>query len=193
MSKEYDLYLKEHIRNVERGLNWLLENVGEEKIRDILPGLRSLRTKMFIDHDISKFGANEYVAYDAYFYSPSGVKSENGVSEKVQKDFNYAWLNHIHANPHHWQHWVLVNDDKELGCVALEMPDRYILEMICDWWAFSWAKGDLYEIFNWWNEHSDYILLAPETREKALGMLRLILDKVNELGGEVEKGEGSEE
>ena len=37
--------------------------------------------------------------------------------------------------------------------------------MICDWWSFSWQKGDLGEIFNWYDEHSDYIKLSPKTRK----------------------------
>ena len=81
----------------------------------------------------------------------------------------------------------MVNDDPEPsgGIKILEMPDRDILEMICDWWSFSWNKGDLYELFNWWNEHGDYIMLAPKTKEKVIGILRLLLDRVNELGGDV--------
>lgn len=45
------------------------------------------------------------------------------------------------------------------------MPHNYIFEMICDWWAFSWSKGNLSEIFSWYDEHSAYIKLAPKTRE----------------------------
>ncbi len=45
------------------------------------------------------------------------------------------------------------------------MPYNYIIEMICDWWAFSWAEGDLSEIFSWYDEHKDYIKLNPKTRE----------------------------
>lgn len=37
--------------------------------------------------------------------------------------------------------------------------------MICDWWAFSWQKKDLSEIFSWYDEHSAYIELAPKTRQ----------------------------
>lgn len=42
---------------------------------------------------------------------------------------------------------------------------NYIIEMICDWWAFSWEKGNLSEIFSWYDEHKDYIKLHPNTRE----------------------------
>ena len=45
------------------------------------------------------------------------------------------------------------------------MPYDYILEMICDWWSFSWQSGDLYEIFKWYEDHSKYIKLAPKKRD----------------------------
>lgn len=41
-------------------------------------------------------------------------------SYEVVENFNRAWLLHIHRNPHHWQHWVLINDDPELGETVLE-------------------------------------------------------------------------
>jgi hypothetical protein len=76
-------------------------------------------------------------------------------------------MNHIHRNPHHWQHWVLVNDDPEEGEVLLEMPEIYIVEMICDWWSFSWSKDtDLTEIFKWYDERKDYIKLHRNTRRR---------------------------
>ena len=49
--------------------------------------------------------------------------------------------------------------------------------MICDWWAFSWARGNLYEIFNWYDEHSKNMKLAPETRTT----VESILDKIKNI------------
>lgn len=152
MSKEYDSYLEAHKNNVQRGYNWLRTN------------LPKLFDKYSVDdasniliHDQSKSEADEYKAYDAYFY---GEKTP-----AVEEAFNKAWLLHIHRNPHHWQYWVLINDDPGEGEICLEMPHNYIFEMICDWWAFSWQKGNLSEIFSWYDEHSAYIKLAPKTRE----------------------------
>lgn len=111
-----------------------------------------------VEHDASKSKPDEYEAYDAYFYGGNR-------SYAVVQAFQRAWLLHIHRNPHHWQHWVLINDDPGEGEVLLEMPYNYIIEMICDWWAFSWAEGNLSEIFSWYDEHKDYIKLNPKTRE----------------------------
>ncbi len=163
MSEKYDDYLKRHREAVRQAYQWIEENI---------PGLRDSKTARAVEtHDASKNEPDEYEAYDAYFY---GRKTR----ETVER-FNEAWLTHIHRNPHHWQHWVLINDDPEEGSVVLEMPYPDILEMICDWWAFSWVKGDRKEIFQWYDARSQYIRLAPKTRmivEDILGELRRKLE-----------------
>ena len=60
------------------------------------------------------------------------------------------------------------------------MPYCYILEMICDWWSFSWSQGKLDEIFNWYDEHSKYMKLAPDTRKTVEDILDKIKVKLNE-------------
>jgi hypothetical protein len=46
--------------------------------------------------------------------------------------------------------------------------------MICDWWSFSWKKGQLNEIFSWYNEHKKHMKLSSATREK----VETILDTI---------------
>lgn len=153
MSVEYDLYLRKHKANVKKGYDWLQTNMPylfEEK--------PDCGWQVEFNHDQSKSNPDEYEAYDAYFYGGNR-------SYAVVEAFRRAWLLHIHRNPHHWQHWVLINDDPDEGEVLLEMPYNYIIEMICDWWAFSWEKGDLSEIFSWYDERSAYMKLAPKTRQ----------------------------
>lgn len=173
MSKEYDAYLSNHRFNVSRGYNWLYKNMPE-----IFDGVESHSATLRLNHDKSKEDPDEYIAYDNYFYGKNR-------SHAVVMAFKQAWLKHIHRNPHHWQHWVLINDDPEEGEVILEMPYEYIIEMICDWWSFSWAKGNLTEIFSWYEEHSKYIKLAPKTRKTVESILKKIREKLDEN----EKGE----
>lgn len=164
MSREYDLYLQQHKDNVMKGYDWIKVNLPE-----LLDGMRiDDLNKQILNHDASKSELDEYIAYDNWFYG-------NNRSFAVKNDFNHAWLRHIHRNKHHWQHWVLINDDPNEGEVILEMPANYILEMVCDWWAFSWNSGDLTEIFNWYNEHKEYIKLGVKTRKT----VEDILDKIS--------------
>ena len=169
MSEKYDEYIKQHKENVEKASKWLYTNLPE-----IFHGVED--TCLYnceFNHDDSKFSKEEYDAYDAYFYGGNR-------SHEVVENFNYAWLHHIHNNPHHWQYWVLINDDPDKGENILDMPDVYIIEMICDWWAFSWAKGNMYEIFNWYDEHKAHMKLSDYTRMKVEDLLSKLKAKLDE-------------
>lgn len=153
MSAQYDLYLQRHKENVRKGYEWLSTNLPQ-----LFEDKPDSSWQINFEHDHSKTNPDEYDAYDAYFYG-------NNRSHAVMEAFNRAWLLHIHRNPHHWQHWVLINDEEDEGKVLVEMPYNYIIEMICDWWSFSWQKGDLSEIFSWYEAHSAHMQLAPHTRK----------------------------
>ena len=154
VSFQYDQYLARHRANVKRGFDWLSENLPGLMTNTLTAGWNTE-----FAHDQSKNEPDEYEAYDAYFYG-------NNRSYEVVQRYQRAWLLHIHRNPHHWQHWILIHDDMENGELetVLEMPYDYIIEMICDWWSFSWQSGNLYEIFKWYEEHSKYIKLAQTTK-----------------------------
>ena len=171
MSREYDLYLEQHKGNVAKGFHWI-----QEYLPELIPTNDGIdyEHQICFAHDASKNEADEYEAYDAYFYGGNR-------SYQVVQDFNYAWLNHIHRNPHHWQHWVLLCDDPNEGEIILGMPYHYILEMICDWWAFSWSKENLTEIFKWYDEHKSYMKLERKTRQTVEDILKKITLKIQEL------------
>lgn len=86
-----------------------------------------------------------------------------------------------HRNPHHWQYWVLINDEPKEGTILIEMPYPYIIEMICDWWAFSWIKGNLSEMFAWYKDHADYIKMHNNTRSIVEEILEMIRTKLTEV------------
>ena len=176
MSRQYDLYLEGHKENVAKAFNWLRYNLPD--VIKHIPGV-DYEDQICFRHDASKSEPDEYEAYDRYFYG--GNKSYD-----VKQDFNYAWLKHIHRNSHHWQHWILINDEPGEGEVILDMPYNYIVEMICDWWAFSWRSGNLDEIFKWYGEHKDYMKLSPKTRGTVVDILTQIQDKLEELEGKNE-------
>lgn len=173
MSREYDLYLEQHKSNVKKGFDWIKNNLPELIPNDIRLDCLDLVYQIGFAHDDSKTSEDEYNAYDAYFYGGNR-------SYQVVQDFNYAWLNHIHRNPHHWQHWILINDEPDEGEIVLDMPENYILEMICDWWAFSWQNENLYEIFDWYDKHKDHMDLSNKTRKTVENILTKMYDKLNE-------------
>jgi len=90
-------------------------------------------------HDLNKFKPAPFVAYAKFFY---GLKCD-----QTKKEMNRAWRNHLQTNKHHWQYWVINEDDGTK--TVLDMPEKYVREMICDWLAANFAYGDRH-IFRWY-------------------------------------------
>ena len=158
MSTAYTDYIIEHCENVRKAYDWLVDH----KI------IKNEYLQYIIHHDISKWTDEEFKAYDAYFYGKAGKTAA------VKEAFNFAWLHHIHHNPHHWQHWVLINDDD--GTKALEMPEEYLIELVCDWWSFSHKTGKLDEIFDYYKSHKANLIMHKNSQKR----LEELLDKIKE-------------
>jgi hypothetical protein len=173
MSAKYDEYIITHKNNVTKAFDWLCANLPE-----IFPseGMKSqIEWQCTSAHDQSKYTKEEYDAYDAYFYG-------NRSYETVQ-NFKVAWLQHIHKNPHHWQHWILINDEHNEGVELLEIPFNYIIEMICDWWSFSWRSENLYEIFDWYAKHRDTMQINDSSRRMIEDILNKMRTKLDDIYG----------
>jgi len=97
-----------------------------------------------ITHDMSKFLPSEWFPYVEYFY---GSKAENPRDETGyykptdtgDEAFDFAWLLHQKRNRHHWQWWILPEDDG--GTKVLRMQTKYVKEMLSDWCGASRAQG----------------------------------------------------
>lgn len=151
MSHEYDNYIFEHKKAVQQAADWMIDHLPIFNDVDVNEFLEVIK-----NHDNSKYSKEEYDAYDKYFYSRNR-------SYEVVNNFNYAWNHHMKHNPHHWQYWVYADDDGGTAKFKpLEIPKIYVLEMICDWWSFSFRSGNLFDIFDWYEKHQ-YIILHPTT------------------------------
>ena len=137
--------MEEHINNVKRAYDLLVYSGVFDYNREIKESID--------EHDLSKWGDEEYDAYGEYFYG-----------DKDEEAFNKAWLHHQHFNPHHWQYWLLREDDGGKP-IAIEMPLEYVQEMICDWLAFSIKNNDLKEIQKWYDENKKNQILHKKTKK----------------------------
>lgn len=127
-----------------------------------------------IIHDWSKFSSAEWSPYVENFYCPldpsigrgegqTGVELVEDLKRDRQERFNRAWLHHQHRNPHHWQHWVLREDDGDT--VALQMPCDLAREMLADWMGAGRAITGEWEVASWYEKNRDKIILHPDTRQ----------------------------
>ena len=162
MSKQYDDLLKTHIANVRKAYFWIKKSLPE-----VLIDIPGVDYSWYIDfHDDTKTVPDEYEAFDNYLFGK--------VTKEVEQKYIRAKLEHRHRNPHHWEYWILYTTDGPP--IALDMEYPYIIEMICDWWSFSWESGDLFDIFDWYAEHKKYMRMSKKTKKT----VEDILDKLEE-------------
>lgn len=115
-------------------------------------------------HDWSKFLPDEWFPYARYFYGPQPERDPVGYSYKPgdAPAFDLAWLRHIHRNKHHWQWWILREDDG--GTKVLPMPDRYRREMLADWRGTGRAQGYGDNTLEWYIKNKHKMQLHSKTR-----------------------------
>lgn len=78
-----------------------------------------------LTHDLSKFSRAEFIPGAKYY---QGDKSPQ-VKEREIFGYSAAWLHHKGRNKHHFEYWVdYLNGQK----VYVEMPAKYLAEMVCD-------------------------------------------------------------
>lgn len=121
-----------------------------------------------ITHDLSKLRPSEWFPYVAFFY-PDGKAQKRRDSTGYYKPtdtgdskFDYAWLLHQKRNRHHWQFWLLPEDDG--GTKVLPMPDTDRKEMLADWRGAGRAqktKG----VMVWYEKNKHKMTLHRDTRE----------------------------
>ena len=128
-----------------------------------------------IIHDLSKLLPSEFIPYANYFCGDNNdiIRDKTGYYKPYDtgnKDFDFAWLLHQKRNKHHWQWWILPED--EGGIKILDMPLEYRKEMLCDWRGAGKAQGYGDNTNEWYEMNKNKMLLNPDTRkwiERILG------------------------
>ena len=118
-------------------------------------------------HDDSKWTEVEFTGYAHYFHGER--------TPEVIDRFACAWLNHIHQNPHHWNHWIFADGytpkDSSVENGVVRMPDNYALEMIADWMGASMAYTGSFDMTSWLIENMPKIRLHSKTAGYVWGIL----------------------
>lgn len=134
-----------------------------------------------LKHDWSKFLPSEWFAYADFFYGkhPS-INEVHGdmrnvytgkYKEQVYEDFNVAWLKHQNRNKHHWQYWVLLTDSGNI--LPLDIPDKYVKEMVADWIGAGMMKNGENEVASWFARNRENMLLSKRTLERVRELIEL--------------------
>ena len=158
--KKNEEYIKQHVANVQKGFNWIKENCPE-----MLAKCNLEKVEQHIkEHDASKWSKEEFEPYANRFFGER--------TPEVEEVFEKAWQHHWQNNPHHPEYWN-----------GRPMPEDYIIEMICDWWAFSWKEGKLDEIFEFQKEAEprEKFTFNPETKHRVDELLHMLKRKLTDM------------
>jgi hypothetical protein len=119
-------------------------------------------------HDKSKYSKAEFKGYADYFFGEEGVPR----TPEVINAFDLAWHHHYMNNPHHPEHWFMV--DKSGITSPLEMPDIYIIEMLADWIGAGKSYGNPFE--TWVQSNIHKFGFAESTAKKVHECVKIILN-----------------
>ncbi len=134
-----------------------------------------------IVHDLSKFSPTEFLVGAKYY---QGDRSPNN-AEREEKGYSEAWLHHKGRNKHHYEYWIDYSsrdtENTPWGMVPVQMPDKYIVEMLMD--RIAACKTYLGKNYtqdaplNYYYKGTHKAPLHPYTREKLVAMLEMLAQK----------------
>lgn len=110
-------------------------------------------------HDWDKFRYSYFKAYANHFYNPDGTKRSNPHRFSTD-EMRKARLGHLRQK-HHWQAWVIIRSNKRLE--PIEIPKRYILEMVADWMSIGKILYGNENPVKWWHSCKSKMVFHPKT------------------------------
>lgn len=120
--KAYCDYLEEHYMNVQKA--WKIVESTCADLNFIADDSIYFLLKSEIEaHDQSKLSSEEFIPYAKNFCPGNGFRAEN------KEEFTRAWDHHKEHNPHHWQHWTKLLNQKD--------QERQCVHMVVDWMAMG--------------------------------------------------------
>ena len=123
---------------------------------ELLGGLPQYQVRA---HDLSKYTLAEFPHYARQFQGPKNDPD----------GFAYAWMHHIHHNPHHWQHWIFGDGHTPKGsnvqAGVMQMPSNYVVEMVADWMGASKAYTGSWDMEDWLLKNLPKIKIHTQTAQ----------------------------
>ncbi len=127
-----------------------------------------------LTHDLSKYSFFEFFTSVKYY---TGIKSPID-KEIKEKGYSSCWLHHKGRNKHHWQYWT---DFYRGEVVYIEMPLKYIKEMVADRIAACMVyQKETYQsdsALKFYLNSKERLFIPPKTSEKLNYYLTLVAEK----------------
>lgn len=132
-------------------------------------------------HDLSKYSPSEFWLGARYF---QGDRSPND-AERRATGASRAWMHHKGRNRHHYEYWIDYQlGEKTASYAPVPMPNRYIIEMLCDRVAacetYHRDGFNTRQPLEYFESRPAETLMHPETQEKLSALLSLYAEKGEE-------------
>lgn len=119
-----------------------------------------------LTHDLSKFRPSEFFPYANFFWGDiKHGRDATGYykpTDTGDDGFDKAWFLHQKRNAHHWEYWVFPGHNGEIK--VLDMPQKYLIEMLCDWWGAGKAQKSNTSVKEWFYLSRDKMQLSEQTK-----------------------------
>jgi hypothetical protein len=135
-------------------------------------------------HDWHKLLPSEWFPYANHFYgeNSNGIttgRDETGYykpTDTGDEAFDMAWFRHQKRADHHWQWWVMPEDDGDVKVAP--MSKAAATEMLCDWIGASRAQGHggIEGVRKWYVANANRMRLHAETRAWIERELKVTID-----------------
>ena len=121
-------------------------------------------------HDLSKYSIKELTQCKYY----TGKKSPHATMRE-QFGYSTSWYHNRNRNKHHWEYWIDTLEDK----LAVKMPYKYVIEMLCDMagagYAYNKSAWQPKDVKAYWKLHDGpHRIINPETK----AFYEFLLDKL---------------
>lgn len=114
----------------------------------------SLYQRIF--HDMSAFSPKEFFEYAHAMFT-----SDGRFSFEPNDAFDYAFLLHTKHNKHHWQYWVILDENNDP--YPLEMDYEYVLEYVVDLLAIGRIPHRGISVYHFFLENTPRIIMHRNT------------------------------
>lgn len=133
-----------------------------------------------LGHDLSKYTPTEFLAGVKYY---QGYRSPNE-AEREATGASGAWMHHKGRNRHHFEYWLDYDPAVRGRMQPVEMPYRYVVEMLCDRLAASRIyRGKNYDRtypLQYFLPGKPHRMIHPVTSDCIENMLRMVAEKGEE-------------
>lgn len=120
-----------------------------------------------LSHGLFRLRPSIFDAFVVYFYCEDELLKGFDFGKDVFKaqykeNFNIAWNHYQKRNKYFWEYWILV-DGNDLLC--LEMPGKYVREMIAGWYSSYYMRTGKLDVKTWYIENITNMKLHYNTRK----------------------------